>query len=52
MSLADKSFKELNDLVERVAEKYFEAKQMTMLKMRGDLIAETDAHYDVYLNKV
>ena len=52
MSLAEKSFKELNDLVEKVAEKYFEAKQMIMLKMHGELIAEIDAPYDVYLNKV
>ena len=52
MSLAEKSFKELNDLVERVAEKYFEAKQMTLLMMRGELIMEKDAPYNVYLNKV
>lgn len=52
MSLMKKSFKELNDLVEKVADKYFEAKHMTLLKMRGELIAEVDAPYDVYLYKV
>jgi len=52
MSLAEKSFKELNDLVEKVADKYFEAKQMTLLKERGELIAEEDTPYDVYLYKV
>ena len=52
MSLTEKTFKELCDLVEKVSEKYFEAKQMTLLKMRGELIAEIDAPYDVYLYKV
>ena len=52
MSLMEKSCKELNDLVEKVADKYFEAKHMTLLKMRGELIAEIDAPYDVYLYKV
>ena len=52
MSLMEKSFRELNDLVEKVADKYFEAKHMTLLKMRGELIAEVDAPYDVYLYKV
>ena len=52
MSLTEKTFKELCDLVEKVSEKYFEAKQMTLLKMRGELITEIDAPYDVYLYKV
>ncbi len=52
MSLTEKSFKELNGLVEKVAEKYFEAKQMALLKMRGELIAEIDTPYDIYLYKV
>ena len=52
MSLAEMNFKELNDFVEKVAEKFFEAKQMTILRKRGELLAESEPPYDVYLNKV
>ena len=52
MSLMKMSSKELSDLVEIIADKFFEAKQMTLLEEQGKLLAEDNTPCRAYLIKV
>lgn len=52
MSLSKKSFKELSEMVEEVAERFFAAKKMCYISKRGELIAESDTPCLLYLSKV
>ena len=52
MSLNEKSFKELNEMVEEVAYRFFIARKMDANKQRAEVLNEETPPYLVYLLRV
>ena len=52
MSLYEKSFKQLNEMIEEVAYRFFVAKRLIIMKQRGEVLAEDNPPYQVYLLRV
>ena len=52
MSLVKKSFKELSEMVQEIADRFFAAKQMWYMSERGELLAENDLPCLLYIRKV
>ena len=52
MSLVKKSFKELNEMTEEVAFRFFAAKKMTIMSKQGEMLAESDLPCLLYMQKV
>ena len=52
MSLYEKSFKQLNEMIEEVAYRFFIAKKLNAMKQRGEVLAEDNPPYLVYLLRV
>ena len=52
MTLVEKSFKELSQMIEEVAERFFIAKKVCHLSEQGEILAENDAACRFYLSKV
>ena len=52
MSLNEKSFKELNEMVEEVAYRFFIARKMDVNKQRAEMLNEETPPYLVYLLRV
>ena len=52
MSLYEKSFKQLNEMIEEVAYRFFVAKRLINMKQRGEVLAEDNPPYQVYLLRV
>ena len=52
MSLCEKSFKQLNEMTEEVAYRFFVAKGLNTMKQRGEMLEEDNPPYLVYLLRV
>ena len=52
MSLYEKSFKQLNEMIEEVAYRFFIAKKLNAMKQRGEMLEEDNPPYLVYLLRV
>ena len=52
MSLNEKSFKQLNEMVEEVAYRFFIAKKMDAKKKQGEMLSEENPPYLVYMLRV
>jgi len=52
MSLYEKSFKQLNEMLEEVAYRFFVARKLICIKQRHELIEEDNPPYKVYLLRV
>ena len=52
MSLYEKSFKQLNDMIEEVAYRFFVAKRLNSMKQKGEILEEDNPPYLVYLLRV
>ena len=52
MSLMKKSFKELSEMVEEIADRFFTAKQAYYISQQGELLAESDSPCLFYIHKV
>ena len=52
MSLNEKSFKQLNDMIEEVAYRFFVAKRLNSMKQKGEILEEDNPPYLVYLLRV
>jgi len=52
MSLVKKSFKELSEMVEEIADRFFSAKQAYYIAKQGELVAESDLPCLFYIHKV
>ena len=52
MSLCEKSFKQLNDMIEEVAYRFFIAKRLITMRQRGEILEEDNPPYQVYLLRV
>ena len=52
MSLCEKSFKQLNELTEEVAYRFFIAKRLITMRQRGEILEEDNPPYQVYLLRV
>ena len=52
MSLHEKSFKQLNGMIEEVAYRFFVAKRLNSMKQKGNLLEEDNPPYLVYLLRV
>ncbi|MBR5996927.1 MAG: hypothetical protein IK028_02775 [Bacilli bacterium] len=52
MSLNEKSFKQLNEMVEEVAYRFFIAKKMDNAKNKGEMLSEENPPYLVYMLRV
>ena len=52
MSLCEKSFKQLNEMIEEVAYRFFVAKRLNTMKQRGEMLEEDNPPYLVYLLRV
>ena len=52
MSLYEKSFKQLNDMIEEVAYRFFVAKRLNNMKQKGEILEEDNPPYLVYLLRV
>ena len=52
MSLHEKSFKQLNELIEEVAFRFFIAKRLITMRQKGEILEEDNPPYQVYLLRV
>lgn len=52
MSLCEKSFKQLNEMIEEVAYRFFIAKRLISMRQRGEILEEDNPPYQVYLLRV
>lgn len=52
MSLHEKSFKQLNEMIEEVAYRFFVARKLNAIKQNGEMLAEDRPPYQVYLLRV
>ena len=52
MSLCEKSFKQLNEMIEEVAYRFFIAKRLVSMRQRGEILEEDNPPYQVYLLRV
>ena len=52
MSLCEKSFKQLNEMIEEVAYRFFIAKRLITMRQRGEILEEDNPPYQVYLLRV
>ena len=52
MSLCEKSFKQLNEMIEEVAYRFFVAKRLITMRQRGEILEEDNPPYQVYLLRV
>ena len=52
MSLCEKSFKQLNEMIEEVAYRFFIAKRLIAMRQRGEILEEDNPPYQVYLLRV
>lgn len=52
MSLCEKSFKQLNEMIEEVAYRFFVAKRLITMRQKGEILEEDNPPYQVYLLRV
>lgn len=52
MSLCEKSFKQLNEMIEEVAYRFFIAKRLITMRQKGEILEEDNPPYQVYLLRV
>ena len=52
MSLCEKSFEQLNEMIEEVAYRFFIAKRLVSMRQRGEILEEDNPPYQVYLLRV
>jgi hypothetical protein len=52
MSLCEKSFKQLNEMIEEVAYRFFIAKRLISMRQKGEILEEDNPPYQVYLLRV
>ncbi len=52
MSLCEKSFKQLNEMIEEVAYRFFIVKRLIIMRQKGEILEEDNPPYQVYLLRV